>query len=455
VITLLLLLRPGTASARNGMEDIGSSLAQSSRGGAFIATEPNSGALFGNPAALGFLEFPDFQLDFREITPRLGYSGALQPKSSLQQYLIPSLSYARPGDLAWGAGIYNLGGMGAVYTDYDLSALGVPAGLREKTSSRFSYTVGTLSVAGRLTDDTAVGLGYAYGRATGKYSSFPSSIGQRVDGLSGWGGFWQAGIYHRASADTTLGAYYRSGTDLELTGGTLTFGPLATQAGVVLEDISLTGFDFPEQYGIGIGQRFDEEWKGYVEYRRLLWSDAMESIDVVLPTGPAPQALNWTDQDVYVLGAEYQPNGEDCETYRFGLNYGKSPVPDATVLFAAGSEMHFTAGYERQVDEELSLVTGLVYSPANFQTSAPDSPHNPIYGGGRPFETSTEIWQFGIGLHWKLEQPQSGQCDACEGCAAGDFCEDHDPAPSCRSAEADCCRYAALHQQQPQHESHE
>ena len=55
--------------------------------------------------------------------------------------------------------------------------------------------------------------------------------------------------------------------------------------------------------------------------------------------------MNWEDQMVYAVGAEYSINPSNA--VRVGYNYGESPVPDdyLSPLFPAIVEQHLTLGY--------------------------------------------------------------------------------------------------------------
>ena len=115
IAVLMLSAFAAPVFAHNGMEDVGSTLQQIGRGGAFIATDPEIGDLNGNPAGIAMLQEPMFYIDFRGLFPDLGYEGALNASSQSEGYPIPNFGYAAPimPGMSWGIGLYSVGGMGA------------------------------------------------------------------------------------------------------------------------------------------------------------------------------------------------------------------------------------------------------------------------------------------------------------------------------------------------------
>lgn len=90
--------------------------------------------------------------------------------------------------------------------------------------------------------------------------------------------------------------------------------------------------------------------------------------------------MNWEDQWVFALGAQYEIN--DSWTVRAGYNYGQNPVPDDTLnpLFPAIVEHHITAGFTYTY-HDWDFDFAFVHAFNNDQTNdgAP-SPTNPFAG---------------------------------------------------------------------------
>ncbi|MBN2082647.1 outer membrane protein transport protein [bacterium] len=426
----VLLLLSVPTYANNGIEDIGSTVRQLSRGGTFIAAEPEAGALMGNPAALAFLDRAELYGDLRVWGSSLDYSGALNGLGQKERYVLPNLAYAEPvGDrFAWGAGVFTAVNSAYRVHAYDLSVLGSPAGLTDRTSTKVRFVLFAPGLAYKLSDNTSIGasLHYTNGSADFQaYNMLGQTLGFSLGNLSGDGWALRAGIYHRASEDTVLGAYWRSRTHLDIHDGVLQVPPTQPQqAPAQIPGTSVKGFQFPEQYGVGISQQLGTEWTALAEYRRLLWGEGSSEVSFIPSQGdPFTLAMGWSNQDVFACGAEYRPDGTNNQIWRFGVNYAESPVPDHTLnpLYPAISEWHYTAGWEQKLDDQVSLVTGAVYTPQVTRSSSADNTFNTLLGAGQPYTLSTDGWQFGLGLSWSFGKHE-------DDCAAEVI---QDPGPDC------------------------
>lgn len=445
LVPLLLFCLPAYAS--NGIEDIAVTVEQLGLGGAFVATPPDTGALMGNPAALAFYEFPEFSLDARSWNSKLSLDAALGGTGQSESTLAPGFAYASPGQgrFAWGAGVFTM--MNSAYRvhDYDMSLIGAPPGTTDRTSTKVRMVMLAPAVAMKLNDDTAVGLGLQYTSGTADfqaYDAFGNTVGLSLRDMTGKGHALRAGIYSRATEDTTLGAYWRSRTHLEITGGVMETGAMSETPGAVIPGVEIVGFNFPEQYGVGFGHKLNCNWTAYGEYRRLMWGKGSDHVDFVPPQGdPTGYQNDWENQDVYILAAEYRPEGEGGDTWRMGVNYGKSPIPDHTLrpLYPAVSEWHYTAGYEHEVSDDFSFSLGAMYAPQVTRTSSMDNAFNQAIGLGQPFSLSNEILEFGIGLTWKFGNRGCNDCrpDPC-GCGHCSPCDDCKLEPCTGCGKPDC-----------------
>ncbi|MCC7476896.1 outer membrane protein transport protein [bacterium] len=439
VLVLILLAAGATqALAGNGMRSTGASLKQISRGGTFVATDPDSGALSGNPAALAFLERPVFDFDLRLIESEVKYTGVLNGRGRKRSFWAPNLAYAAPGseDFAWGLGVFSLSNLGYEVQDFDLSLIGAPAGTRDSASSSVRYLALTPGIAVKLSEDTAIGasLHWSSGETDDQsYSILANTSGQELSGLAGSGYAWRAGLLHRFDDATQLGLYYRSRSHLTVDGGTISFAPGNPLAGQSIENVEVDGAEFPEEYGLGIQHRFDCRFRASAEYRHIGWAAVRRNITISPPGIPAivfPQ--NWKDQNVLALGAEFSPRGDDEQVWRAGLNYAASPIRDEFLspIFAATNELHYSLGYEQQLSEEWRGQIGASYSPANVQTSTASNPYNATFGAGQPFSAGTPLWEFGFGLSWSPSRKDR----ACEECGECSDCGEDDCA--CHAEEA-------------------
>jgi len=419
---------PSLALASNGIEDIGATVRDLSRGGAFIAVEPDVGALKGNPAALAFLDSARLYLDARVWHSSFDYTGALNGEGQEENYTLANLGYAEARNgFGWGVGLFMPFNSGFRVLNYDLSLVGAPAGTTDRSSTKVRRVVLIPGLAFKLSDKTAVGasVNYSSGQADFQaYNLLGDTLGYYMDDLSGQSYALRLGLYHRASEDTTVGVYWRSRTHIEDIEGTLNTGALNDPPSQVIPGSTIEGFQFPEQYGIGLSQRIGKRWTAIGEYRRMLWDKVADTVRIVPPQGePLELEMGWSNQDVYVLGAEYRPDGSDDTVWRLGFNYAESPVPDSTInpLYPAMNEEHYTAGYERQLSGHLRLVAGVMYAPEVTRTSTADNPFNLVLGLGQPYSLAQETWQYGLGFVWDFggkDQPAEvcepeGECPDC------------------------------------------
>jgi long-chain fatty acid transport protein len=410
--------------AHNGMRNIGTTLRQLGRGGAFVATEPDAGALNGNPGALGMLCGPEFFFDLRLQSTHVEYEGLLNARSEDKKLCVPNIGYAAPlgNKLAWGIGVFSIANQSYALQDFDLSLVGAPTGTKDDASSGVRYYAVTPGIAVKLNDKTAVGaaLNWSGGETAAQtYNIFGNTSGHSLSGLSGKGYSIRLGVFHQMDPDTTLGAYWRSRSHMTVSNGTMRTGPMYTVPSATIKDVEVLGGDFPEEYGLGLGRKLNDKLSLYAEWRRLKWAKVRRTVTVVPPQGqPLPFAMDWGDQDVYVLGAEYKPHGADGQLWRAGVNYGKSPVPDSTLsaIFPTTNELHLTAGYEQPLSERWRVITGVNYALAHNQTSTADDPGNLQYGGGQPFTVGSSSWEFGVGFEWKVGKKPKAEADeaACD-----------------------------------------
>jgi len=419
--------RPGLAS--NGMEDIGATVCQIGRGGAYVATGPDGGAADGNPAALALLEWPEFHLDLRFVANNIGYQGGLDAVPHATQRIAPSLGYAGPlgRGWAWGAGLRTVGGAEVQFSSLDLGLSGKPTG---------NYMT-TLGLARRLDERTTVGAAVSYGQMAVDFHFLGDSVGFNVDGVQGSGEALRLGVYHQATARTALGAVWHSRSHLTAGSGTMTTGTYTELQGAVFEDVKMRGFNFPELYAVGLGQQLGGDWTVYAEWRRLKWDHVINTLDfLTAELEPVQLNLNWKDQDVYVLGTEYRPGGRGGAVWRAGVNYGRSaPRPrGVNPIFPNIQEWHLTAGYEDELTPRWRIAAAAVYAPENSISTLPENRYNLLFGGGQPYSVSNEGLQLGLSFIYGI----GGRCTdtataadeddtTCDcGCASGseDTCAD-------------------------------
>ena len=142
--------------------------------------------------------------------------------------------------------------------------------------------------------------------------------------------------------------------------------------------------DIPEHYALGIAYNFNKKFMATMDVQRILysqvpaignrhdttcWTGESDLGVLICPgTPPIPQGedklggatglgFGWKNQTVYKLGLAFKANSK--WTYRFGLNYGKAPIPADQILFntiAPGVvEEHITLGFSYTPDKDTEI----------------------------------------------------------------------------------------------------
>jgi long-chain fatty acid transport protein len=134
-------------------------------------------------------------------------------------------------------------------------------------------------------------------------------------------------------------------------------------------------FNQPQSATLGIGFKpvkdlligFDVQW--------IRWSETNGSN---LPkytanaSGAMPWNMDWNDQFVYKVGVQYMVH--PMVALRAGYNYGKMPLESTrafeNIAFPAVSEHHITAGIGVNLNKQLTLNIGGMYSPPAKMTGS-------------------------------------------------------------------------------------
>ena len=165
----------------------------------------------------------------------------------------------------------------------------------------------------------------------------------------------------------------------------------ATGLGTVnYRNAQVDGLALPQEIGFGISLRPADPWLISVKVAWLNWSGALNSTTLTAtdPDNPAAPTrlenkgtLNWRDQYVFALGAEYKFN--DRTSILGGYNYGKNPIPNETTnpLLAAFAEQHITLGFLHKLGASWILAAGLEYDFRKTVTY--NNPELPFGAGAR------------------------------------------------------------------------
>ncbi|HEX9400420.1 MAG TPA: outer membrane protein transport protein [Anaeromyxobacter sp.] len=391
-VALAIALLASPARATNGMRMIGFGPVQNSMGGASVAAPLDGATAVSNPAGLaelaprvdvagqGFMPSVKYKADWSMGAPPVTASQS----SDRPTDMLPTLAavYKLQDRYTVGLAVLGTAGMGVEY----------PAGASGLFGSKLltSYLNGRVApaVAYKINDQLSVGVAanvmYAqmeYEAGGGAKHSTASSIG--------FGG--TVGVTYQVSPMVTLGAAYETQSyfqDFEFT---------------VAGETEAIDFDQPMVATLGAAVRpvtglllaLDGQW--------INWS-ATNGKDMPKFTKNAPPAgygwnMNWSDQFVVKLGAEYQIPALKTLKVRAGYNYGKTPLDKdrgfENLAFPAIAEHHFTIGAGYDIGK-LAVNAAFMYSPeATLKGATPMS-------GLVSYETTMSQTAFELGAAYKF-----------------------------------------------------
>jgi long-chain fatty acid transport protein len=409
LFVLAVLAAP--AYATNGMRMIGFGPVQGSMGGVGVGATLDASSIISNPAGIAG-QAQRFDLSLAWFKPTVSYkatgsdfgAGAPPPEAFVNQpgatldsdrggSPIPSIGYVRPisENLYTGVGVFGVAGMGVDYpqnlysgrslTSYLQGRL-VP-GVAYKVNEMFSVGVAANVMMAQMEYDVASGAGQA------KHDTATSF---------GFGG--TVGVKFTPTKMVSFGAAYESRSyfqdfefDVPARTNPFTGQPLAAGTDELAFDQPMTatfGFALMPLETLVLGA--DVQW--------INWSDTMgENLPEYVSdpsTGAQPFNMNWSDQWVFKVGAQFEPM--KGLSLRAGYNYGKMPL-DAdrafeNLVFPAVAEHHITAGVGYNVTGRLALQVAGMYSPAAKISGANGGP--PQLGGQAIASYETEMSQFQI-----------------------------------------------------------
>ncbi len=384
------------ARATNGMRMIGFGPVQNSMGGVSVAAPLDAAALVTNPAGMSALA-PRVDLAGQAFTPSVKYEAVWTPDGST---LVPAGQESdRPTDL--------LPTVAAVYRIQDgvtvgLAALGTAgmgveyakgaAGLYASRTYT-SYMNGRIAPAAayRVSDALSIGLAanLMYSQMAYEVADAMGAPKHESAGAFGYGA--TLGITYQPVAMVTLGASYETKSlfqefEFDIAGQTqaLDFDqPMVATVGAAVRPLE------------GLLLAADAQW--------IDWSDTMgKNLPrwSKNPLGESEWNMNWDDQIVLKLGAEYAlPMMKELRV-RAGYNYGKAPL-DANrafenIAFPAIAEHHFTVGAGYDLGR-VGVNVAAVYSPEASLEGA-----NPAQQGIVAYESRMSQLAFELGAAYRF-----------------------------------------------------
>ena len=358
------LMQPPSATATNGLNQIGFGTESVGMGGADIAVARDTSALNTNPAGLAQIEGA-----LADMNTAVAYTGNIEhkdqfgnsEKNSNQYPVLGSLGYAwkQPGlPITAGIGLFAQGGVGNTFDN-----LNTAFGTRDDLSIMFSIARITPGLAWQVNDALSIGASVIGTYADLEQEVFPHTsfagpttpfFGFKLEDMNDFSIGFKLGLMYKPNNRLTLGAAYNNKVELDFEGrmkANLSALGLGT---VTYRDAEAKNIDQPQEFGIGAAFQATDKLLVSLELNWIDWSDAVTTgiITASNPDNPAaPPTLesaidnNWRDQYVIATGMAYEWN--DRTIFRAGYNYGRNPIPNDHLnpLLNTIAENHLTLGF--------------------------------------------------------------------------------------------------------------
>ena len=378
---------PMAAMATNGILPLGNGMVAHGMGGAGIANGSEAMSGVDNPAlvsrtsnqwAVGASLF----MPYRSADFGSGYV-----ESDSNYFIIPQggVTFGLAKD--WDMGIL-VTAMGGMNTDYP--STGINPASSGQTGMNLSGLLVSVPFSFKFGGSHSIAIAPVLGYEKMKTEFGPGVFGPTTpqggsDSATGYG--FQLGYVGDLGKDWTIGLTYQS----KISMGEMSNFCDAVPSGIFNglkqngKDCSL---DMPDQYGIGLQWRVSDAWKVVGDIKQVNWS----SVDVFgehIPLGGGNYAgFGWEDQTLYKIGAEFKSS--DTMAWRFGYNYGATPIPDENIgtnlLAPAVTTSHFTFGIGAKVGS--GEINGyFAYVPENEQVAPAGLP-------------KAKMNQYALGVGW-------------------------------------------------------
>jgi long-chain fatty acid transport protein len=347
----------GFALKEQGVSGLGNAYA----GAAAVAEDPST--MFFNPSGLSRLNGNQATSGISFIAPEAKFtnSGSTTPFGT-------ALTGPNGGDAGQDAFVPHLYAMWDVNPDLKLglaitSPYGLVTGYDDNWVGRYHAITSKLAtiniqptVAYRINEQLAIGAGIqaqyikasltsALDFGTICLGSLPASscgaLGLAPQGADGhirltgedWGVGYSLGAMFEPIRSTRIGLGFRSAVDHTLKGDadfTVPTSAAALTSTGRFRDTSVNGdVTTPESLSLGIVHDVDARWSVQADVTWTNWSRFKELRfrfgNSLQPESVTPE--NWKDSYFYAVGATYRHN--DAWTFRFGVAYDETPVPNA------------------------------------------------------------------------------------------------------------------------------
>jgi long-chain fatty acid transport protein len=404
LLAAALLLSAAPAAATNGMRMIGFGPVQDSMGGASVAAPLDAATIVTNPSGMSAV---GTRVDLAgtwfaptvKYTATGGASGTEQ-ESDRAASIIPTLGfvYAVNDKLSVGVGAFGVSGMGVDY----------PADLYGSTTMTSYMNLRVAPAASyRVTDTLAVGVAANLMYATMEYAVAGAATSMNMEprdaqSAIGFGG--TIGVTFQPVKQLAIGLAYETKSffgdfEWEIPAHTLNTpgGPAPIPGGTETLD-----FDQPQVITLGASYAPIEALLLAADVEWINWSstngkDQPEFTSDTNLTGAMKWNMNWADQVVLKVGAQYAATKE--LKIRAGYNYGKMPL-DAdrgfeNVAFPAVAEHHVTLGAGYDIGGLTVNVAGVWSPEATIEGSSPTQ-------NLATYETKMSQLAFDLGLAYRF-----------------------------------------------------
>jgi len=288
-------------------------------------------------------------------------------------------------DYVWGGMDLKMAMSGGQFADF-IAPLG---GTQTFGTASGTMVDGLIAAIGTGLND---GSGPGDGNGTGPINTvrFDFSNQSDISGeAKGAGITGKIGFTYKINKSLTVGGTYHAKTsmdDFETSNATVTMnanqdflgsGTYTATDIPVAGKITVTDFQFPAQFGLGMSYQQDK-WMVAADVKVIQWSDVMDSFRMTF-TADATQSgfaagfanaafdvemyQNWDDQTVIQVGGAYKVTSDT--TLRAGINSASNPVPDQylNALFPATIETHYTLGVGHAISKMSNLDFSLTIAP--------------------------------------------------------------------------------------------
>jgi len=298
--------------------------------------------------------------------------------SDKNYFFIPSIGWKKQvcPNLAFGLAVVANGGMNTAWPGENMSAY--HAGQAGVNFSQ-AFLLGTMAYAPR--DNLALGLTPLIVMQRLKidglgslapFSNSPNNLSNNGNDISLGAGV-RLGVQYKLIDDLTIAAAYQTQSWMQ---------SIDSYKGILADN---GAFNVPSNGNIGFAWRMIPDLMLQFDVKRIWYSDVEAVSTKILPRLadtkmglPGGSGFGWKDMTIYALGL--QADASDKLKLRFGIAYGKQPIPNTEMLLniiaPAVTEWHLTTGLSWMLSNGGEFKLGLMYAPSKDVTGV-----NPLDNG--------------------------------------------------------------------------